>query len=240
MVVTDSITGASRIRLSTRAGALSGRDERAVNHVEILDLNKALELVSEEWLALEQQSEQANVFQSVAWATAVHRWLRLNESSDRDRDHQVVISRNKDGNLTGVWPIQVERCLGRPFVVALGEPFGQYGDILIAPEVERAAVVDAMVIALQSLDRFSGVLLRKVRDDARCVSRVSELGQVLKIAKAPAVDLRDYESFAVYHKTVKAKTRKNLRNARNRLERDNVKLTHVVHRDVEALSLIHI
>lgn len=242
MAVTDTISAGKKLTASLRSGAVATRDERAVAYVEILDLREALAQIGDDWRALECQLDQATVFQSVAWASSVQGWLET-QAEGRDEaigvhDHEVVITRNKDGVLTGVWPVQVERHFGLQFAVALGEPFNQYSDILIAPDIERSVVIDAMVIALQSLGRFAGVIMRKVREDARCVSRISELGRKLSNAAAPAVDLRPYDGFAAYHKTVKTKTRKNLRNARNRLERDAQQVVHVVHEDRDAISAV--
>ncbi len=212
------------------------RDVHSVAYVEILDIKHALSILASDWSALECEAGKATFFQGVGWTTALQRWAHDRAEMCETQSHQVIITRDREGQLTGLWPIQAERIFGVEFAVALGEPFSQYSDILVAPHVDRGIVVDAMLASVRSLGRFAGVLLRKVRDDAVCVRPLRSLGHEIGAAAAPAVDLRPFESFECYHRSVKSKTRKNLRNARNRLERFGEKLTHIVHTDAGAVA----
>src|SRR5690606_36157070 len=55
---------------------------------------------------------------------------------------------------------------------------------------------------------------------------------------APVVALGGFDSFSEYFQTIRAKTRKNMRNARNRMERE-APLTHLVaENDDETLAII--
>ncbi|MEL7544205.1 MAG: GNAT family N-acetyltransferase, partial [Pseudomonadota bacterium] len=175
----------------------------------------------------------------------VGQWHADGDRGDQARDAApfVIIAHARDDRVTGVWPLQGERHLGCLFAVVLGEPFSQYADILIAEDADEDAIIYAFLEALRSLGRFSGVVLRKVRQDAICRPYIAEDAMIFGEGAAPAVDLRPFEDFDAYHRTIKSKTRKNLRNARNRLMRDGSgasgaggDVTHRVHRDPEAIA----
>ena len=80
--------------------------------------------------------------------------------------------------------------------------------------------------------------LLKVRDDSPLAPLLAERSALRSNADAaPFVDLAPFADFKAYHATVNAKTRKNMRNARNRLARAG-KLEHRVLTDraeIEAL-----
>jgi len=204
--------------------------------VEVLSLDHALATVGAVWRGLEDVCPGATFFQGIGWAGVVAAWLRAQDINHSGRNHLVLVAKDRAGTVVGLWPVQCESRFGLQFVVGLGEPFQQYSDVLVLPDADRASVVRAMLLALAALGRFSGVILRKVRDDAAVYPYVERSGQLIGESAAPAVCLTPFADFDSYHATVKAKTRKNLRNARNRLERGGVALEHTVHTDHETVA----
>ncbi|MGI9406696.1 MAG: GNAT family N-acetyltransferase [Hyphomicrobiaceae bacterium] len=230
----------SEIVHSARSGASvwAGSQSTFAGTVEILPLGQALKRLKPEWAVLEAASESPSVFQSAGWAETVLAW-RTKTPGGSIREFQVLTAYDRHGRLVGLWPIQFERRLGVVFAVGLGDPFNQYSDVLVHSGAERDSVVTAMLEALCALGTVSGVLMRKVRTDAAANSCLSVRGfSTGDSGAAPMVDLRPYGDFAAYHGTVKSKTRKNLRNARNRLERSGVPLEHKVYDTAEDIAAV--
>jgi CelD/BcsL family acetyltransferase involved in cellulose biosynthesis len=204
--------------------------------IEILQLEDALLNVGEQWRALEQQAVDASFFQSLAWAATVATWRKNAPDYTDLRDCKVLIARCRDGNIIGLWAFQIERHLSVQFATGLGDPFNQYNGVILAPDADPEMVVGSMLAALKSLGSISGAIFRKVRIDAECQRSIARRGTMLATAAAPSVDLTPFADFKEYHRTIKSKTRKNLRNARNRLTRNGGELVHVVHEGTEAVA----
>ncbi|MEO0620498.1 MAG: hypothetical protein AAFZ01_14620, partial [Pseudomonadota bacterium] len=220
-----------------------------VAYVQILSLDEALHRYAADWAELRGSRPQATFFQSPGWCACVGLWHEeaAADSSSREDAPFVMIAHARDDRVTAVWPLQGERHLGCLFAVAMGEPFTQYADILVACDADEDAIIYAFLEALRSLGRFSGVVLRKVRQDAICRPYIAEDAMVFGQGAAPAVDFRPFANFDAYHRTIKSKTRKNLRNARNRLMREGAAVAseartvdggvdHKVHRDPAAVA----
>jgi CelD/BcsL family acetyltransferase involved in cellulose biosynthesis len=94
----------------------------------------------------------------------------------------------------------------------------------------RAAVTAAPCDAVSFL---------KVREDS-LLARGMPANHLVTGAEqgAPYVALDAYDDFAAYFSTIKSKTRKNMRNARNRLERDGAVTHHVAETAEEMLGII--
>lgn len=170
-----------------------------------------------EWQELEARSTAPAFFQSAAWVR--HVIDVYTRSPDLGRLEAVVLTARLDDRLVAVWPLRRQRVLGARLLHDLSDPFSQYSDVLIAPEVERASVLQAFLAHVRALGD-DGIVLRKVRGDSVLGTLVRH-GATKRTSEeaAPFVDLGPYATFEAFHKTVKPKTRKNIRNAVNRLER---------------------
>ena len=204
--------------------------------VEVLSLGRALREMGDEWQALEQAITSPTLFQSVAWARVVHEWQSDKEGDQSSSESIVLVARDDMQRLIGLWPLQLERHMGVSFAVGLGDPFNQYNDILVHPDADSLAVFSAFIEFLKSMRNVGGLILRKVRQDARCHDKLAELGSPLAAAAAPCVNLSAFDGFSSYHQTIKSKTRKNLRNARNRLTRNGGEVCHVVYDEPDEIA----
>jgi CelD/BcsL family acetyltransferase involved in cellulose biosynthesis len=196
---------------------------------------EAFEAIAPEWAALEAGSPHAVLFQSVGWCRAVFDFSgRRNTGFD-----PFIVTLRRDGELKGVLPLERVRAQGCTLLVALGDGFQQYSDVLLAPDVDPAEAVREMLAAAVREARCDVVSLLKVRDDSALRHGLPPRHvRTGASAGAPFVALSSFKDFAEYHATVKAKTRKNMRNARNRLERSGPVEHAVAANRIETLGVI--
>lgn len=171
--------------------------------------------LADQWRAIEGTARGAVLFQSYDWCRAVwDHWLR----KARSFEPRILIAR-KGGEIVGVLPLQIVRRGPLRMATGLAEPFQQYSDAILALD-QGKEVVDALLGAALQLDGCDGLELLKVREDSPLACSLASRGAVRAAEDAaPYIDLHGFEKFADYHATVKPKTRKNIRNSRNRITR---------------------
>ena len=170
-----------------------------------------------EWSDLERRTGAPVFFQSSAWVSHVIETYCRN--TDLGPLEAVVLTARLGEGLIAVWPLRRHRLLSARVLHDLSAPFSQYSEIVLDPGVSRAGVLDALLAHIKALGD-DGIVLRKVRDDSPLAGLVRN-GAVRSASKeaAPFVDLGPHPDFEDFHKTITPKTRKNMRNALNRLER---------------------
>jgi CelD/BcsL family acetyltransferase involved in cellulose biosynthesis len=185
-----------------------------------------IEAFAGEWTELEGRTDRAVFFQSAVWSLLA---CRLFAELDRDGFEPLVLAVRRGATLVAIAPFRVVTRGPVRLAVDLTDPFGQYGDLLVADSEDGPAIMAQVVAALRATKRVDALLVRRVRADSPVRSVIGHDGFAASaLDAAPFVDLRPYPTFASYHETVTAKTRKNLRNFRNRLGR----LAPVTHRIV--------
>jgi len=182
--------------------------------------------IEAEWRALDRQSGAATFFQSYDWCVFVWRTLLANKQAG-DISPRVIVVR--DGpRIIAVWPVLIRPTFGMRIVEDLTEPFGQYADVLVAPQADVDAV---MAHAKSEISTWGvdAVILRKVRETATVGPWLKENARTVgELRHAPAANLTAFADFESYKASLNSKTRKNLRNYRNRLKR----LGTLVHEEV--------
>ncbi|MEZ5871377.1 MAG: GNAT family N-acetyltransferase [Nitratireductor sp.] len=212
----------------------SGTDEstktmRRATVSQVRTLAEILKLEGE-WRSLEDQSGDACLFQSYDWCLNFAR-----HAKGREQEHFRIFAVRRGGELKALLPLAIRLNQGIRVLTGMTEPFQQYTDMLIAKDENPRTIFKAMLPLLKTAGA-DYLHLGQVR-------QTSPLGQALSgIIKptgetdgAPYVQLSDWPDFESYFLSVKAKTRKNMRNARNRLERDG-KLVHLVAREGRVLA----
>lgn len=196
----------------------------------IVDSVDAFERLSPEWEALEECADGPMLFQSAAWARAVF----VSEADRLGAQFRPAIVTLRDrGRLVAVLPLQLVRAQGRRALVSLGDGYSQYAGLLIDPAVDCAAAVDRMISTAAAVTRCDVVLLRKLRSDSPLVAALPRTAYAVgEVMGAPSATLAAWPDFEAYCKSLKPKTRKLLRNARNRLERTGA-LVHVEAREAD-------
>jgi len=192
------------------------RASRPVIAIEAVRDLAAFETLAGEWAALEAASPAPTVFQSVAWCRQVF----VLEASRTFPDFEPLILVAREGHrLAGLLPLRRLRRSGA-IVTGLGEPFQQYTDVVLAPGADGRAVLDAM-LASPHLEGTDAIELLKVRGDSALFAALgARVAGLQPVEAAPFVNLSPFPDFASYHKTINAKSRKNMRNQRNRLARE--------------------
>jgi CelD/BcsL family acetyltransferase involved in cellulose biosynthesis len=215
---------------ATDTRELFGALERVTTDTEALTVERivsveAMQALRSEWEHLERRTRRPVLFQSAAWCiNAARHFERAADGSE-----PLVIAVRQDGHLVGIAPLRVVRRGPIRLAIEIGAPFGQYGDFLVADDVDAEAVVRKVLDALYSGPGVDGLLLRRMRADSPVRSALQSRGFVVgEPDAAPYVDLAAYDSFEALQKTLSVKTRKNMRNQRNRLSRNGVLVEHRV------------
>ena len=178
-----------------------------------------LDRLRADWQRLEQAPTDhgAAFFQSFAWCRHVAD-VRQRRSPDRFKLLVAVVT---DGTeLIGLWPLSLRLASRMWGLRNLDDPFGQLAGILC----RHPDLIGPCVAAVLDRVRQDGTA------DAVCIANVIEgtpLHRALADVGAKAsgtnqtvqVDMRGSPTFADYQPTLNAKSRKNLRNALNRLGR---------------------
>ncbi len=142
------------------------------------------------------------------------------------------------GRLVGLLPLQRKRLGPTRLATGFGEPYQQYSDLLLAPDAPADAAARLLDAACR-LPNCDGLHLLKVRDDSALAPLLAARRAIRSNEDAaPFVDLAPFPDFKAYHATVNAKTRKNMRNARNRLSRGGALSHRVLSDPTEIETLI--
>lgn len=169
-----------------------------------------------EWKSLEARAARPdNVFQSFAWCGT---WARHYLADSPVAELATLIGR-RDGELVLVWPLMIDR--HGPFRVLkwLSDPFGQYGDVLVSPDIDPDAWLAPAWRRLKSLPGLDSVSLRHVRADAAihpflaasCATSIAEQA-------APWLDLSAFADPEAYDGRYTREQRRRRRRIRRSLE----------------------
>ncbi|HEV7719161.1 MAG TPA: GNAT family N-acetyltransferase [Arsenicitalea sp.] len=210
-----------------RAVSVPGLASRSGATVDIGLIRSRAEIdaIAPDWEALQAEVGGSVVFQSLGWCRAVFDFEtgRANAAFE-----PVIVTLRKRGVLRALFAFQRVHTRTRRVLVPLGDTFQQYADFLCAEEVDPREAMRKIVWAALSAMPSDVVSLLKVRADSKLEAGMP--GNAIKTATsegAPFVTLSAWTGFEDYFQSIKPKTRKNMRNARNRLEREGV-LEHLV------------
>ncbi|MCG6857738.1 MAG: GNAT family N-acetyltransferase [Salaquimonas sp.] len=222
IAVVDRPASKSRAKASARPAA--------TDEVRVLTTLDEIEWIEDGWRALENEAEGAVLFQSYDWCRNF-----LDHALSNGPVEIRVLTVTRDGRLIGLLPLAVRNDQGLKVLTGLTEPFQQYTDMLVASDADAKAVFQKMLPKLRTIGA-DYLHLGQVRRDAELFEAIDGVVPVSgEEDAAPFVPVAEWPDFDSYHKTVKSKTRKNMRNARNRLERD-APVTHRHARDGALLA----
>ncbi len=201
----------------------------------IADDLQSLRALEAEWRALQRRAARpSQVFQSFDWCDA---WAgRLGE--DRGRDIRIVTVR-VDGRLALVWPLM--RVSVGPFSVLrwLSDPYGQYGDVLIAADAERESLLKAAWARIRALPGIDAIRLRHVRSDAMAASFLAQhCRPVGPNDSAPCLDLSAFADEAAYDRRYTKAQRRRRKRIRKDLQEKGTLDFRVLRNGPEFDSLI--
>jgi CelD/BcsL family acetyltransferase involved in cellulose biosynthesis len=209
------------LAVSARAGyeiARSGvRTASAPHETAVLTRPAEIAALAGEWRDLERRSGQPAFFQAPTWSMLA---CRAMDGIGGRRFQPCVVTVRRGRELVAVAPLRIAKAGPLHLATDLGDPFGQYGGMLIADDANAEVVVGEVCAALEDRGDVDGLCLRRVRADSPAHAPLVRRGFVASGREAaPYIDLRPHADFRAFQQTVNAKTRKNLRNLRNRLGR---------------------
>ena len=192
---------------------------------EVVQTREAFDAIAHQWAGLETQVDGAVLFQGSGWARAIFDF----EAMRGNTAFEPVVATLSDGQrLVAVLPLERIRTRARTVLAPLGHAFSQYSDALIGAGLEPRDTVARLLRAATAAAPCDAVSFLKVRDDSQ-LARGMPANHIVTGAEqgAPYVALSAFEDYAAYFQTIKPKTRKNMRNDRNRLERVGAVTHHV-------------
>lgn len=178
----------------------------------------ALSALEQSWLELERDTGSASgLFQSFAW---VESWSQT-YVRDGGPFELCIVAGFEGERLVFAWPLMKVREGNVTLVKWLTEPFGQYGDILLAPDQHAVSWMTQALVLLRKLKGIDGIRLRHVREDALCAAFLKQHFDDARSSElAPYLDLSIFADEAAYearYTSVQRKRRKKIRKALEQL-----------------------
>ena len=203
---------------------------------EVVQTREAFDAIAHQWEGLETQVDGAVLFQGSGWARAIFDF----EAARGNTDFQPVVATLSDGQrLVAVLPLERIRTRARTVLAPLGHAFSQYSDALIGAGLDPRETMARLLRTAITAAPCDAVSFLKVRSDSLLAKGMPANHIVTGTEQgAPYVALSAFDDYAAYFQTIKPKTRKNMRNARNRLERDGAVTHHVAETAEERLGVI--
>jgi len=230
----SALPRANERRRLRAAGRVAGQAHAL--RTDVVQTREALDAIVHQWEGLETQVDGAVLFQGSGWAKAIFDF----EAARGNGDFQPVIATLSDGQrLVAVLPLERIRTRARTVLAPLGHAFSQYSDALISAELDPRDAVARLLKAAITAASCDAVSFLKVRSDSLLAKGMPENHLITGTEQgAPYVALSDFADYAAYFQTIKPKTRKNMRNDRNRLEREGPVTHHVATSAAETLGVI--
>ena len=176
------------------------------------------------------------LFQGSGWCRAVFDFEAARGNTEFD---PVIVTLGDGRTLHAVLPLERIRTSTRTILAPLGHAFAQYSDVLLADGLDPRAAIARLLKAAIAEAPCDAVSFLKVRSDSALAKGMPVNHLVTGTQQgAPYVALSAFPDYPAYFATIKAKTRKNMRNARNRLERDGAVTHHVATDGAETLGVI--
>lgn len=171
------------------------------------------------WADLASSTDESSYFQSPAWVRHVAE-IRSDQPADRWR--MCLAAAWSGDRLCAIWPLSLQR-EGLCWIArSLDDPFGQFAGLLINDDEDPAGLIEAIIEALRSEGLAAGMMIERVAEGTALHCGLAAKGaNVIYSDSSVFLDFRPFETFEAYLKTRRVKTRKNLRNAKNRLMRDH-------------------
>jgi CelD/BcsL family acetyltransferase involved in cellulose biosynthesis len=200
---------ASKSNAAGRPQPVSASDE-----ISVITTRAEFHALESEWTALfDRTASGRQLFQSFNW-----NWHWANHYLDAKTTLAVTTVR-RHGELIMVWPMVVNVRSGARWLLWMGDPVSQYGDVVADDVPDQLAVMrQALDRAVMSL-KIDAIEFRKVRSDAIVAALL--IKQDLRITgteEAPFTDIVKAATYATLDGRFTTKTRKNRQRQRRRLE----------------------
>jgi CelD/BcsL family acetyltransferase involved in cellulose biosynthesis len=199
--------------------AENGRAAADAYTIKLVTTRAAFNALEGDWTELfERTATGRNIFQSFNWV-----WHWANHYLDAKTTPAVVTVR-RHGRLIMLWPLVVNVRGGARWLLWMGDPVSQYGDILADNTEDQTEIMRAALNHAVTSLKIDALELRKVRQDALVAPLFTERGfvergmRVTGVEQAPFTDLTKAATYSMLEARFTTKTRKNRQRQRRRLE----------------------
>lgn len=205
---------------------------RVVFHRDAADLAE----LEPAWSRLAESTDGPVFFQSFAWICHIAK-VRLEKTPKSWRLCLATLWRADD--LVGVWPLSLQKAGFCWIVKCLDDPFGQFAGLLLDPDENPMTGIDAVIRELKAEGVAAGLQIERVIEGSALHHQLAAAGASVAFSdQSVYLDFHPFERFEDYQKSVNAKTRKNLRNAANRLTRDHQFFHEVTSEQTDIAAII--
>lgn len=197
----------------------SSRDNAALQFEWVRD-RAGFDALGRDWDELFERAGRSNhVFQTFAWCWHwANAYLDPNDDSNEKTELSILTAR-KAGKLVLVWPLVLTKTAGLKQLAWMGEPVGQYGDVLVDKSA-GGKILDNAWEKIRTHPSADVIYLRRVRADSQVAPLLGEVdAHASNQVTAPYADLTEisnYETFAEMRYSRRA--RRNRGRLRRRLE----------------------
>jgi CelD/BcsL family acetyltransferase involved in cellulose biosynthesis len=187
--------------------------------VEIATTLEQVTALGAAWSELDAAATAPLFFQSFGWCRFLVQF-HFSQPAQRGRAFQPrVITLWEGARLQAVWPLQLRQSRAARLLVDLGDPYNQYSGAVITATADQAAVACQLVAAAQAIPGADGLLLRKAHLTSDLAAELSVQGFAAGDGDAaPFITLKGHATFEAFYKTVLSRTRRNVRQGRERFE----------------------
>jgi len=200
-------------------------------HVDVATNLEMMESIADQWRDLERKSpNSATSFQS-------YNWCRAHLASSQERF--AIINVFQNDQLVLVFPLSIHNRFGLSVATWLGDPFTQYGDVLIDKDAPYAEAVKLAWQAMLEIPGLDVLTLRKVRSDA-AISTATELKENKTDSHdlSAILELGEFKSIECYLNSLKSKYRRNRKRIRRNLEKAGEVRFEIVEDETRRFQLI--
>ena len=184
-------------------------------HLSLATSVYTLESLGEKWRELQTLAAPHQVFQSFEWCVS---WARLYAKPEYGIE-PCIVTGFQDRRLVFVWPLMKVKAGPLTVLRWFTDPFGQYGDVLIADRTDARPWMAAAMDLLRRLKGIDAIRLRHVRDDAAAFGFLSEhFKQSGDTDTAPFLDLTAFPDEAAYERRYTKEQRRRRKKIRKALE----------------------
>ena len=177
-----------------------------------------VEALGAAWAALDAQMTAPLFFQSFGWCRFLVQFHSQLQTLRRPFAPRVITLWDGD-QLQAVWPLQLRRSRGHTLLVDLGDPVNQYGGAVIATDADAEPFVARLIAAAMAITGADGLLLRKAHVGSPLAMVLAAKGFATGDGDAaPFITLNGHANFEAFYKTILSRTRRNVRQGRERFE----------------------
>ena len=183
-------------------------------HLALVSTLTELEGLKDAWQSLEASSGASHgVFQSFEWCSA---WSRIYAQGQTEL---AVITGYDKGKLAFVFPLMKTTEGGISMLRWLSEPFGQYGDVVIADDQDARRWLAGAWALIKTFKDVDLIRLRHVREDSKVRGFLAEAFRSAKSrGGAPCLDLAQYATQEAYDGRYSKEQRRRRKRIRKELE----------------------